>query len=240
MHDGDTRMGGARNAFPETAWSSVIAGSPERLNDLCGRYWRPVYAYVRAAYAKSVDEGKDLTQEFFCHLLERGSLTYYSPERGRFRAFLKAAVRQFMSEEHRRSTALKRGGGKPVLSMDFEDAGPDTFVADLKSTDPGEIFDRQWAHEVLRTALGRLKDALAREGKEDHFRLYESYALRDPAGPGPTYEDLAKAHGLAVSEVTNRLHALRVRLHGLLVEEVSQSVDSPEGVLQEMKDLFSR
>ena len=35
--------------FQTTNWSLIFAadGSPDALNDLCARYWPPVYAYVR-------------------------------------------------------------------------------------------------------------------------------------------------------------------------------------------------
>ena len=42
-------------------------------------------------------------------------------QRGRFRAFLLTALKNFLANEHRRATAGKRGGPQPPLSLDFQD-----------------------------------------------------------------------------------------------------------------------
>ena len=42
-------------------------------------------------------------------------------ERGRFRGFLRTSVRNYVSRERRRAAAVKRGGGLPHLSLDFEE-----------------------------------------------------------------------------------------------------------------------
>src|ERR1043165_7107650 len=90
----------AEAGFQSTHWSLVLrAGHGDdqaetALTTLCERYWFPVYAYVRR---RSIDvhEAQDLTQEFFAWLLEKNPLASASPERGRFRAFLLTAVRNF-------------------------------------------------------------------------------------------------------------------------------------------------
>ena len=93
----ETHMGGSREDFPETVWSSVINNpdSPDRrekLNRLLSRYWRPVYKYVRAAWKKSIEDAKDLTQEFFLGIMDGGIFERYDAEKGRFRYFLKGEV----------------------------------------------------------------------------------------------------------------------------------------------------
>src|SRR5262245_62019584 len=104
----ETSIGGRDGVFPETVWATVLSSpdpaSPARqaaLNQLFRRYWRPVYAFVRAFWGKSVDDAKDLSQEFFTHLLEWDFVAQYRPDAGRFRHFLKGALRNFLSERHR-------------------------------------------------------------------------------------------------------------------------------------------
>ena len=50
------------------------------------------------------------------------------PEKGRFRAFLLATMRNFLSHERDRDRALKRGGGTMTLSLDVE-AGERNYAA---------------------------------------------------------------------------------------------------------------
>src|SRR5258706_11610025 len=96
MNAGDTSLGGDHKRFPETTWSLVSklrtpGEGPDRagLETLCHRYWKPVYRYVRMAWAKSNDEAKDLVQAFFLWLLEGDALAKYEPGRGSFRGYLK-------------------------------------------------------------------------------------------------------------------------------------------------------
>ena len=63
---------------------------------------------------------QDLTQEFFARLLEKNALAAASPERGRFRRFLLAAIKNFLANQRDRAHALKRGGGARTLSLDLE------------------------------------------------------------------------------------------------------------------------
>jgi DNA-directed RNA polymerase specialized sigma24 family protein len=76
---------------------------------LCNTYWYPLYAYARRQ-GKSVEDAQDLTQGFFERLLEKHYLEDFDRERGRFRTFLVAAFRHFVTNEHYRERAQKRGG----------------------------------------------------------------------------------------------------------------------------------
>lgn len=72
-----TSTGAGPRAFPPTRWSVVLAAqqpqSPESaaaLESICRAYWYPLYAYVLRA-GQSPHDAQDLTQEFFCRLIER-------------------------------------------------------------------------------------------------------------------------------------------------------------------------
>src|SRR5947207_38600 len=89
--------------FATTHWSLVIAAarnsSPQArtaLQELCGTYWYPVYAFVRRR-GQQPDDARDLTQEFFVRLLEKDYLEAADRERGRFRTFLLTAVSHFLA-----------------------------------------------------------------------------------------------------------------------------------------------
>src|SRR6185369_16329928 len=84
----ETTIGGSRENFPETIWSSVLAEpdltSPEAhaaRERFFALYWRPVYKFIRTAGRASIEDAKDLTQEFFSYFLEGGLLAKYREER---------------------------------------------------------------------------------------------------------------------------------------------------------------
>src|SRR3974390_685886 len=110
--------------FVTTHWSVVLAAkdqdSPrgaQALELLCRTYWYPLYAFVRSS-GYSPPDAQDLTQEFFARLFEKDSLRLVEPEKGRFRTFLKMALKRFMAKEWARLRADKRGGRQVHLSFD--------------------------------------------------------------------------------------------------------------------------
>src|SRR6185503_6319650 len=113
----------APRAFPNTRWSVVLAAqqvSPESaaaLEAICRAYWYPLYAYVRRC-GQSPHDAQDLTQEFFCRLLEKRWLEAADREKGKLRAFLIVALKHFMAKEWRQATAQRRGGGHPPVQFD--------------------------------------------------------------------------------------------------------------------------
>ncbi|HYG23931.1 MAG TPA: sigma factor [Verrucomicrobiae bacterium] len=101
----------APQSFPPTRWSVVLAAtrkdSPESavaLETICRAYWYPLYAYVRRS-GQSPHDAQDLTQEFFCRLLEKRWLESVDSQKGRLRSFLMVAPKKFMSKEWRRDSA---------------------------------------------------------------------------------------------------------------------------------------
>src|SRR5437868_4179717 len=80
--------------FTTTHWSLVLrvghADTPKAaaaLEELCHAYWYPIYAYVRRRQSDP-ETAKDLTQEFFAHLLEQNLVARADPGKGRFRSFV--------------------------------------------------------------------------------------------------------------------------------------------------------
>src|SRR5512136_2240603 len=123
--DGPPEDVGARaGLFATTHWSVVLAAgegstvaSAEALERLCRAYWYPLYAFVRRQGHEAHD-AEDLTQEFFARFLAKEYVERADPTRGRFRNFLLACLKHFLSEQWRQAGRLKRGGGRPFLSWD--------------------------------------------------------------------------------------------------------------------------
>src|SRR2546430_2186083 len=110
-------------AFATTHWSVVLEAqgptpaAQAALEKLCRTYWRPVYGFVRREGYKP-EEAQDLTQAFFARLLERRDLETVREERGLFRSYLLAALKNFLFKARHREMTVKRGEGRALGSLE--------------------------------------------------------------------------------------------------------------------------
>src|SRR5512138_3478464 len=135
--------------FTTTHWTVVLqagAGASvegqEALAKLCQSYWTPLYAYVRRQ-GYFPEDARDLTQEFFCRFLRGDSLTGVTPAAGKFRSFLLACLKHFLSNERERGCAQRRGGGIPAIPLRVGDAETRYSAEPADSLTPDVLFDRQ-------------------------------------------------------------------------------------------------
>ena len=166
----------------------ILAGDPdaplarESLAELCNAYWYPLYAYIRRR-GYDPEQARDLTQDFFARLLEKGLLAEADPARGRFRAFLRTVCADFLANRRDREQARKRGGGRAILPIDPADAEGRYALELADELTPERIFDRSWA----LTLLGRVLDQLGREydeaGKAATFEALRGMLDGDPEAP---------------------------------------------------------
>src|SRR6516225_8614717 len=145
----------AGRRFASTRWSIVIAAgqrdSPESeaaLATLCRLYWYPLYAYARRQLGNAED-AQDLTQEFFARLLEKDYLQAADPQRGKFRSFLLTAFQRFLGKERDRAHAQKRGGGRPLLPLDFGTGERQYQQEPADHATPEALYERRWALTLL-------------------------------------------------------------------------------------------
>ncbi len=76
---------------------------------LCETYWYPIYAFVRRK-GYDLAQAEDLAQAFFLRLLEKNSLQAVRRERGKFRSFLLASLKNFIFNEWDRAKAASEAG----------------------------------------------------------------------------------------------------------------------------------
>lgn len=241
----ETTLGGGQEAFPETVWSSLLGreGSltPEReaaMNALAQDYWRPVYKFIRTAGRASIEDAKDLTQEFFSYLLEGSVLSKYEPSKGRFRTFLKGVLRNFLSVERRDASRLKRGGGRVLVPLDVAALETPEFLAERDRVSPEEAFDRQWAGEILSESLAELRRQLLAEDRGVHLRAYEAYHDISGGAGNPTYASIGRELGLSEQQVKDHLAVARERLEKIVKERLARRVGAPGEVAAELNDLL--
>ena len=177
-----------RRASRWLGWSLVLAAKDhaapqarEALASLCQSYWYPLYAFIRRQ-GNTPDAAQDMTQEFFTRLLEKDFLAAVDREKGKFRSFLVAACRHFLANERDRARALKRGGGRELLSLDFHCADERYRHEPALTLTPEKLFDRRWAMTMLEQVVARLRQEWTQAGKEKLFDRLKTF-LTGEAGP---------------------------------------------------------
>lgn len=227
--------------FQTTRWSLILAagetGSPESrqaLSSLCEAYWYPLYAFVRRQ-GYDADMARDLTQAYFLTFLEKDYLSDVNPEAGRFRSFLLASLKHFLSKEREKERALKRGGGRVVLEIDLSDAEA-RFVAE-RSADltPEETFEHHWATTVLERAMSRLRAEAEDSDNEELFSYLRAHLSGDPGAIA--YAEIAKRLETSVGAIKVAMHRNRRRFGELLRVEIAETVAEPADIDAEVRYL---
>jgi RNA polymerase sigma factor (sigma-70 family) len=227
-------MDTGRRGFAETRWSLVLraSGEPtavsrEALAELCRAYRAPLRAFARRLEADP-DRAEDLVQGFFARLVEGDILGAADRTRGRFRAFLRAALRNHAINAHDAETAQKRGGGARFVDADLDD-----LASQAPSHD--RLYDRLWARSLLDRALARLGDEQARAGKGALLEALRERLAGDDNGT--TLREAAARFGMSEGAVKVALFRLRRRLADLVRAEVAETVARPEDVDAELREL---
>ncbi|SPE58942.1 RNA polymerase, sigma-24 subunit, ECF subfamily [Verrucomicrobia bacterium] len=239
----DSNQTPPRPLFVTTQWSVVLAAkdksSPEcaqALETLCQAYWYPLYAFVRSS-GYSPPDAQDLTQGFFAQLLAKDFLRLVEPEKGRFRTFLKMALKRFLAHEWERVRAEKRGGGQVCLSFDTAMA-EELFQGDRTDTlDPDQIYDRRWALTLLGEVLSRLDSDHSGAVKATELALLKLY-LTSERGSIP-YAQIAATLQTTEGAARVALHRLRRRFRQLFREVISETVSMPSEVEEELRYVIS-
>jgi len=233
----------AASAFPATQWSVVQqavanadTSASAALESLCRRYWQPLYAFVRRQ-GRAHHEAEDCIQEFISQLLVRDGLQRAHPDRGRFRTFLLAGLRNFLTSDWRRTHAAKRGGGLTNIPLDTpvpgEMSGQEPEDSGLN---PEEAFDHGWAVSMIDRAVHELGQEYVASGRAKIFS-----ALAPLIWATESSELLARQAaetGLTVNAFTVALHRARRRLGDRLRAMVAETVSSPEEIDAELRHLI--
>ena len=242
---------GQADPFAPTQWSVILAagesqadaeGSRVALAQLCQIYWPPLYTYVRIR-GYSLHDAQDLTQGFFAYLIERKIYTRADREKGKFRSFLLASLKNFLSDARDHQQTQKRGGGQVFVPLDeshIEAAEALLTTHGFPNSDAASEdspFERSWAEALVMTALDRIAAEYATEGKSELFQELRPF-LTIGAAPLPGYPELAAR--LAMPESTLRSHVtrLRARYRDLLRTEVRRTVASDAEVDGELRELL--
>jgi len=229
-----------RDIFVTTRWTMVLRAARSdttraraALGDLCQAYWYPLYAYARRR-GYSPHDAEDLTQGFFARILKLNSLAEVGRERGKFRAFMLAAMNHFISDEWDRTSAQKRAAQR-TISLDAEMAENRYRSEPADKLTPESLFERRWAVTLLENVVKHLRSEYEASGQGALF-MELRFAITGDKNTIP-YAELASRLGLKEEALRVTVHRLRQRYRRALREEIAQTVADESEVVEEMNCL---
>jgi RNA polymerase sigma-70 factor (ECF subfamily) len=204
-----------------TRWSMVLrakqgpgAAVSSAQEQLLEQYGGAVYHYL-LGMVHDANAAEDLSQEFALRFL-RGAFRHVTPERGRFRDFLKAALRHLVVDHYRDQQILPRAlpiGDWEAAACGDRDAGPDaSFLA-------------VWRDELLAQAWAKLAAAKG-QAEGDYYDVLRLRAERPELRSAQLAEQLSVRWGRALTAAAARqmLHRARAKFASFLMAEVARSL----------------
>jgi RNA polymerase sigma-70 factor (ECF subfamily) len=224
----DTELGGERKRFPSTKWGIVrlAARDAASMDSVLRVYWKPLYFFVRQ---KGFDNetAKDLVQGFLALFIERKAFARADPAKGRFRTLLLASLENHVKDSLKESTRAKRGGGRPLLSLNF-DEGEREFVADGDRNESPEFrAGRAWAQSLFAECMNRL------EASPPHLLALRLHL----AGEG--YPEVLRRTGLSESAARSAIHRLYGQFREILTRHLASTAVRADDVPREIEEFIS-
>ena len=170
-------------------------------------------------------------------LLEKDYLGDVDRSKGKFRSFLLAALKHFLSKEWARAKTLKRGGGHTLVPLDTLSAEDRYRREPEDNATPERLFERRWALTLLDQVLTRLSKEYEAAGKRAMFEQLQGCLTGD--SDLLPYAELAARLGMTEGAVKVAVHRLRRRYRGVLRDEIAQTVADPAEIDDEIRQLFS-
>lgn len=212
--------------------------SPEAvsaLETLCETYWFPVYAFIRRS-GRSADDARDLTQAFFTRVLEKNYFRDAERTRGRFRTFLLASVRHFLSNERDAEMARKRGGGFAHVSLEVETEERRFLREPSEHDTPERVYERRWALAAIDAAMKRLA---AKHEDPARRKLFDELRPLLTGDETASYATLSERLGATEGALRVAAHRLRRQFATSLREVIAETVEDQHAVDDELRYLMA-
>jgi RNA polymerase sigma-70 factor (ECF subfamily) len=236
---GTLQEGGA--TFASTHWSivaqSALTDVPEAANalaQLCEAYWPPIYSFVRRRGYSPAD-AQDLTQAFFEFFLRTKAYARSDRLHGKFRSFLLASVKNFLSDSWDREQAIRRGRDYQFVSLDQQVAEAFYDAPSASDSTAERLFELRWAKSLTAGALNSLREELKAEGKINVFEELKNFLIGGSVLP--SYDQASARMGLPRATVKTHVHRLRLRYREIVRREVARTVSSPHEIDEELRYL---
>lgn len=231
--------------FEKTRWSVIKAaassggaseGAEAALSWLCSAYWMPLYSFLRRS-GRSREDAEDVVQEFFARLKTGRILASALPERGRFRTFMLAALKNLDRDIHRADVARKRGGDREHVPLDLAMA-EERWQADSDNASSPEVaFDQAWATALMERASARLRSQFESENRSAVFA--EFFPRISGGMPSDEIKSSASRLGMSVDAARMAMSRLRRRYAEMIRAEIAETVGSRDDEADELRYLLS-
>ena len=212
-----------------TNWEEIISArgdsAGEVRNRVLIRYASCVYKYIAQA-TKNSDIADELSQEFALRFV-RGDYKNADPSKGRFRAYLRASLRNLITDFFRKKKEF-------TLTSSEADRLPDRSIVDTLAALDRE-FQQNWREHVLSLAWDALRESdLGRSN--DYYPVLRFRSLHPEATSKEMAEQLSVQLGKVVTAdwVRQKIVRSRQKFAQLLAAEVRRSLgDKSEEAIRE-------
>jgi DNA-directed RNA polymerase specialized sigma24 family protein len=215
--------------FLTTRWADVDLfhtegpDSDSARSRVCEAYWYPLHVFMRIHLHKlgaDVQSAGDHVQGFFQHVFDKEIFRNASPEKGSFRSFLCACLKNFVADEWKTQSRAKRRPIAGWLSID-EDEALERFESHLSWSDPPEVaYDRAWALQIISHAL-----EVVRLHYSDDSMLFEALApLLQGEELEESYRKIGERFGRTEQYIKTTAYRMRARFKELVDGEIARSV----------------
>jgi DNA-directed RNA polymerase specialized sigma24 family protein len=236
-------------AFVNTRWTEIRAARTldadrrrKAVERIMGRYWRPVYVYLRGR-GKGHEDAEELTQGFFIKVIERGLIQQADPAKGRFRTFLLTALDRYVRDEHEKGAARKRRPAGGVASLDAFQTPP-PLPAPVAG--PEDAFTYAWASQLLDDVLAAVEAQCRQARQQAHWEVFRRTVMEPilfgadvpPMSRLCDELDIATAKKAAAMNVTVKRRFRRVmRAH---VRQLVACEDQIDAEIRELTAILSK
>jgi len=184
----------------------------------------------------SSEQAKDLTQDYFRHLISSNLPAQADPERGKFRSFLLLTLKHFLADASRRARRARCIPPGFLLPLEASDLQPVLDETSYARGTPEAAFDRTWARTLVNETRRKLEAECLASGKQAFFQAARDFL---PGGQSQRpYVELAQCLNVDLNVAKVRVHRLRQRFAEILREEIAQTVSQPGEVDEEVRYLI--
>ncbi len=166
-------------------------------------YGRLIFGYS-LHYAISYAEAEDIVQEVCVKVFRQIIRFDYSPEKGRFRGWLKTITRNAVIDHLRRTRSRQKVSTEYRLQLESE--------LEEESSKDEAVWRLEWEKAIYETALERVKERIGPET----FLIFKKYVLDDQSAADVADETTLDA---------NAIYAVKHRVLRYIRQEVAKILD---------------